>query len=548
MIKLVHHEMVINSKFLEVPRSYYQRHLNASRVKRIAAEFDERIANAPKVSYRDGHYYVFDGQHTIAARKLLNNNSDLNIVCKVYSGLTEQEEALLFAQQTGISAPLTAGAKLRAKIHGGDPEAIAFQSATQRAGFGLSFNQSHAKWKIACIATAFGEYRQHGERIYTEALRVLAEAWEGDIDSLRSEVLQGVVRFIALYDHEYDPVRLIRQLKRTSPVTIYRSGQAMSGPNYQKYMYNHYVRDGFGKLRISKIKYSDIKKFYYSLILEKGFKPNSMEIVHTLLHPTFTMAVRDGLLRLNPTEGVMAEIKKSHCWEKTKRHALTVAEQRAFTNYIANSEEYRGWFPLFTVMLGTGCRIGEVLGLRWQDVDFKNRTISINHNLVYRVQEDGTCTNHVNSPKTKAGIRIIPMIDEVFDAFLEEYQYQKVIGFCTDEIDGYSGFVFCTGDGKVYLPNAINRTIRSICADYNKEEESKAKEENRDPVLLPKFSCHILRHTFCTRFCENETNLKVIQEIMGHADISTTMDVYAEATQEKKKESMTSLQSALLVR
>ena len=118
MIKLVHHEMVINSKFLEVPRSYYQRHLNASRVKRIAAEFDERIANAPKVSYRDGHYYVFDGQHTIAARKLLNNNSDLNIVCKVYSGLTEQEEALLFAQQTGISAPLTAGAKLRAKIHG----------------------------------------------------------------------------------------------------------------------------------------------------------------------------------------------------------------------------------------------------------------------------------------------------------------------------------------------------------------------------------------------------------------------------------------------
>lgn len=199
-------------------------------------------------------------------------------------------------------------------------------------------------------------------------------------------------------------------------------------------------------------------------------------------------------------------------------------------------------------MLGTGCRIGEVLGLRWQDVDFKNRTISINHNLVYRVQEDGTCTNHVNSPKTKAGIRIIPMLDEVFDAFLEEYQYQKVIGFCTDEIDGYSGFVFCTGDGKVYLPNAINRTIRSICADYNKEEESRAKEENRDPVLLPKFSCHILRHTFCTRFCENETNLKVIQEIMGHADISTTMDVYAEATQEKKKESMTSLQSALLVR
>lgn len=317
--------------------------------------------------------------------------------------------------------------------------------------------------------------------------------------------------------------------------------------NY-KYMYNHYVRESFGKMRISKIKYTDVKKFYYSLILEKGFKPNSMEIVNTLLHPAFTMAVRDGLLRLNPTDGVMTEIKKSHSWEKKKRHALTIPEQRAFTNYIANSAEYRGWYPLFTVMLGTGCRIGEVLGLRWQDIDFKNRTININHNLVYRAQDDGTCINRVNSPKTSAGIRIIPMLDEVFDAFLEEYQYQKVIGFSTDEIDGYSGFVFCTGEGKVYLPGMINRTIRSICADYNKEEAAKAEEENRDPVLLPHFSCHHLRHTFCTRFCENETNLKVIQEIMGHADISTTMDVYAEATQEKKKASMTALQSALLVR
>ena len=75
-------------------------------------------------------------------------------------------------------------------------------------------------------------------------------------------------------------------------------------------------------------------------------------------------------------------------------------------------------------MLGTGCCIGEVLGLRWQDIDFKNRTININHNLVYRTQDDGTCINRVNSPKTSAGIRIIPMLDEIFDAFLEEYQDQ----------------------------------------------------------------------------------------------------------------------------
>ena len=78
-----------------------------------------------------------------------------------------------------------------------------------------------------------------------------------------------------------------------------------------------------------------------------------------------------------------------------------------------------------------------------------------------------------------------------------------MIGFSTDEIDGYSGFVFCTGEGKVYLPGMINRTIHTICADYNKEEAAKADAEDRDPILLPNFSCHHLRHTFCTRFCEN---------------------------------------------
>ena len=114
-------EMMIYSKNLEVPRNAYQRELNPNRVRKIAAEFDEHIANDPKVSFRDGHYYVFDGQHTIAARKLRNGGQDLPIRCKVFYGLSELDEAILFAQQTGTSAQLTAGAKLRALIYGNDP-------------------------------------------------------------------------------------------------------------------------------------------------------------------------------------------------------------------------------------------------------------------------------------------------------------------------------------------------------------------------------------------------------------------------------------------
>ena len=68
-----------------------------------------------------------------------------------------------------------------------------------------------------------------------------------------------------------------------------------------------------------------------------------------------------------------------------------------------------------------------------------------------------------------------------------------------------------------------------------------SEKEKREPLLIPYFSCHNLRHTFATRFCENETNLKVIQEIMGHKNISTTMDVYAEATEEAKEKSFNNL-------
>ena len=64
----------------------------------------------------------------------------------------------------------------------------------------------------------------------------------------------------------------------------------------------------------------------------------------------------------------------------------------------------------------------------------------------------------------------------------------------------------------------INKAIDTITRWCNKEEEQKAQEENREPIIIPHFSCYVFRHAFCTRFCENETNIKVIQEIMGHAN------------------------------
>ena len=312
------------------------------------------------------------------------------------------------------------------------------------------------------------------------------------------------------------------------------------------YTYDHYVRDTFGKKRIADIKYSDVLQFYYYLLNEVKISLGTLDTIHCLLHPTFQLAVRDEIIRNNPTDGVMKEISRESGKNRGIRHALTVKQQRAFMEYIANHPIYYHWWPMFTVLLGTGCRIGEALGLRWQDLDYDKRTVSINHSLsYYQKPESNKSVLRISKPKTEAGIRTIPMLDIVKDAFEMLYEEQLENGFNESEIDGMSGFIFCNRFGMVPNPQTVNHTIKRIANSYNADEVVRAKKERRDPIILPNFSCHHLRHTFCTRLCENETNLKVIQSIMGHRNIETTMDIYAEATEEKKQESFENLATKL---
>ena len=315
------------------------------------------------------------------------------------------------------------------------------------------------------------------------------------------------------------------------------------------YMYNHYVRDTFGKLPIGSIKYSDVLHYYQGL-LDRGIKVNTLESIHTVIHPTLQLAVRDNIIRINPSNEVMAEIKKKNVKKHPSlRHALTLEEQVAFIKYVTTNPVHHRWGPLFTVMLGTGCRVGEIIGLRWKDLDMKNRMISINHSVTYypRSEKSYKCEFEVSLPKTEAGIRTVPMLDEVYEAFLEERKYQEKEGFCEVELDGMTGFIFRNRFGELHNPAAINRAIKRIVENYNAEEIVNAEKQKRKAIIVPKFSCHILRHTFCTRFCENETNIKVIQSVMGHADIQTTYDIYAEVTDLKKKESFENLAKNLKI-
>lgn len=118
-------------------------------------------------------------------------------------------------------------------------------------------------------------------------------------------------------------------------------------------------------------------------------------------------------------------------------------EEKIFLEYLMQKPKYRHWYPVFYIMANTGMRVGEITGLRWRDIDCDEGLISVNHTLVYyNHRDEHGCYYSINTPKTKAGERTIPMTDQVKNAFQMEREYQEEVGISSiDRIDGYDDFV-----------------------------------------------------------------------------------------------------------
>ena len=312
------------------------------------------------------------------------------------------------------------------------------------------------------------------------------------------------------------------------------------------YMYEMFVKPSFGQKRAVKVVKSDVRKFYNNLADNKVLKIATIDNVHNVLHQVFQVAVDDSLMRINPTDGMLKELKQSHDFDGTKRKSLTISQQKLFLDYLRKEPVYLHWYPVFYIMCNTGMRVGEITGLRWRDIDLEQGLISVNHTLVYYNHRDEKgCYFSINTPKTKAGERVIPMTEGVKEAFLMEREYQNEAGIeSLGRVDGYDDFIFVNKDGNVQNQGALNKAIKRVMRDCNCEILEKLTDDS-EPVLLPAFSCHHLRHTFATRLCESGINLKVIQDVLGHADVSTTMNIYVDVTNDLKKKEILSFSSYL---
>lgn len=298
----------------------------------------------------------------------------------------------------------------------------------------------------------------------------------------------------------------------------------------------------FGKRKISEITVADVIAWQNEMMAyrdEKG-KPYSVDYLKTIqaqLTAIFNHAVNYYNLPRNPARqaGSMGKEvpKEMKFW--TKEQYLKFAE--------AMMDKPRSYYA-FEMLYWTGIREGECTGLTWNDIDFKKRCISVNHAATYYTR-NGVAGFAISRPKTEAGIRQIPMMDAVYNALKNEYDRQKKDGFCTYELDGVSGFIFSNKLGLLHNPHCVNLAIKRIYEAHNAREIIDAKREHREPVIIPHFSCHVLRHTFCSRLCESDMNVKVIQEIMGHKNVETTLDIYTEVNYNKKKDSLEELASKM---
>ena len=393
----------------------------------------------------------------------------------------------------------------------------------------VRFDSHHVRLKTGETEKSNGGYEYRwtsadGKRhsIYAPTLVQLREMEEQIIvdkhDGIKADVKALTVN---------DCFKLWKELKRGVKDSTFQ--------NYV-YMYEMFVMPTFGKKRVVQVQRSDIKRFYNGLVDQKVLKISTVDNIHNVLHQVFQVAVDDNYIRQNPTDRMLKELRIAHGHEIEKRKALTLPQQELFFNYMKNTPRYSHWYPVFYIMANTGMRVGELTGLRWQDVDMENGMISVNHTLVYYNHRDELGTYFsINTPKTEAGCREIPMVAGVREAFEMIREYQQETGIQSKvRIDGYENFIFVNKDGNMQHHGTLNKAIKRICRDCNDQVLLEQGIES-NPVLLPNFSCHILRHTFATRLCESGINIKVIQDVLGHVDVSTTMDIYVDVMNETKK-------------
>ena len=286
-----------------------------------------------------------------------------------------------------------------------------------------------------------------------------------------------------------------------------------------KTVVNILKKEAFGSKRIDKVKLSDAKGWLIQL-QANGRGYSSIHSIRGVLRPAFQMAVDDDLIRKNPFEFQLCTVVVN---DSVTREAITRKQERMLLEFIRNDKHFCKYYDGIYILFKTGLRISEFVGLTINDLDFEERTITINHQL----QRRSDMVYIIEETKTTNGTRVLPMTEDVYDCF-QRIISQRKKPKKEPKIDGYSGFLYLDKNDMPMVALHWEKYFEHIIIKYN----SIYKEE------LPKVTPHVCRHTYCSNMAKSGMNPKTLQYLMGHADIGVTLNTYTHIGLDDAKEEL----------
>lgn len=232
----------------------YQRSLDTVRVDKIVKNFNGDTFNEPKVSYREGKYWVFDGMHSTAAWRKMNNGEDKPIYCKVFKGMTWLDECGRFIDQDGYDKDPTIADTLRAAYEARRPDVVGMVKGAELVGFKINFKNSKSNKTITAVGALHRAFCKLGVEAYVEMLTVIRDAWEYDADSVSAQIINALSVFYKTYGGNFKQIDLVNNLKRITPASIIRQGRISHIKNgYAREIVRQYNKGRRHKLDIEKL-------------------------------------------------------------------------------------------------------------------------------------------------------------------------------------------------------------------------------------------------------------------------------------------------------
>lgn len=288
--------------------------------------------------------------------------------------------------------------------------------------------------------------------------------------------------------------------------------------NY-KFVINIIAKEPFGQKRIDKVKLSDAKAWLIKL-QDDGRGYSTIHTVRGVIRPAFQMAMDDDLIRRNPFEFQLCTVVVN---DSVTREAITRKQERQFLDFIKNDKHFCRYYDGIYILFHTGLRISEFVGLTIADIDFKNRKINVDHQL----QRKRNMEYIIEETKTEAGVRRIPMTDDVYECFQRIVANRKKPKV-EPLIGGRTGFLYLDKNEMPMVALHWEKYFQHIREKYNSIYR----------VQMPTITPHVCRHTFCSNMAKSGMNPKTLQYIMGHSDISVTLNTYTHVKFEDAEEEM----------